>query len=120
MNPHEQLPLPSSDASQSETPIYLDEDEGVEPLNPYARPMGKKKAKEAKRKEKKSQASIEEMAIAIRSITETNQASINLIKKRDKDNQNYMMRYLALMEVKEDAKIMSKDTSKMTPPAKAW
>ena len=120
MSPHEQSPLPSSGASQSETPINLDDEEGVEPLSPHARAMGQKQAKELKRKGKKAQASVEEMAIAIRSIAETNQASVDLIKKRDEDNRNIAMRYLALEEAKEDERIMSKDTSNMTPPSKAW
>ena len=119
MSPHEQSPLPSSGASQSETPINLDDEEGVEPLSPHARAMGQKQAKELKRKGKKAQASVEEMAIAIRSIAETNQASVDLIKKRDEDNRNIAMRYLALEEAKEDERIMSKDTSNMTPPSKA-
>jgi hypothetical protein len=60
------------------------------------------------------------MVVAIRSIAEANQTSIDLVKKRDENTRNYTLRYLALEEAKVNARIMGRDTRIMALDSKAW
>jgi hypothetical protein len=99
----------------------LDDDEVLEtPSNSSSRPMGRKAAKEAKKKGKKVQDTSESIALAIQSMAESNQATIELIKKRDEDTRNHTRKVFELEEAKEEARIMAMDTSVMSPPSKAW
>lgn len=60
------------------------------------------------------------METTVESIAQSNYATIELIKKRYEDTLNHVARVLALEELKEDAQIMSKDTTKMSPESKTW
>lgn len=114
-------PRPTFSSPEIDSSVNLDDDEVLEtPPSPSSRPMGIKKAKEARRKGKNKQEKDDRVAIAVESIAQSNYATIELIKKRDENTRNHVARVLALEELKEDARIMSKDTTEMSPESKEW
>lgn len=77
---------------EMDSTVNLDDDEVLEtPLSPSSRPPGIKTTKEARKKRKQKHCSIE-------SITQSNCASVEQIKKMDEDTRNYAARVLAFEE----------------------
>ncbi|XP_050379646.1 uncharacterized protein LOC126796990 [Argentina anserina] len=108
-------------ASENDSPIDLEDDIVLEtPSSSIPRPIGQKRAKEAMRKGKKVQDAIESMALAIQAMAESNQASVELMRKRNEEIATHTRKVLAFEEAKEDTKVMAMDTNYMTPESKAW
>lgn len=108
-------------ASENESPIDLDDDEVMEtPPSSLPRPMGQKRAKEAMRKGKKVQDVASSLALSIQSMAESTQASVELVRQRNEEIAAHSKRVMELEEAKEDARIMGKDTSNMSPDEKRW
>nr|XP_011464550.1 PREDICTED: uncharacterized protein LOC105351553 [Fragaria vesca subsp. vesca] len=117
----EPLLRPTFDSKETDSPTNLDEEEVLEtPPSPSARPQGIKASKEAIRKGKKKQEKDDRVAIAIESLARSTAATVELIRKRDEDSRYHAARVLALEEEKEHTKIMSKDTTTLSPGSKLW
>ncbi|KAL6197198.1 hypothetical protein ACLB2K_032810 [Fragaria x ananassa] len=121
MDPPRTPPRPTFDSEETDSPTNLDEEEVLEtPPSPSARPPGIKASKEAIRKGKKKQEKDDRVAIAIERLARSTAATVELIRKRDEDSRYHAARVLALEEEKEHTKIMSKDTTTLSPGSKLW
>lgn len=119
--PSNSQPPPPPTDTESESPIDLDDDIVVEtPATSMPRPMGQKRAKEAMRKGKKDKDVAESMALSIKSMAESTQASVELVRQRNMEIAAHSKRVIQLEEEKEDVKIMSMNTSNMSPDEKRW
>ncbi|XP_040372061.1 uncharacterized protein LOC121052112 [Rosa chinensis] len=111
----------TTSVSENESPIDLDDEIVLEtPSSSMPRPMGQKRAKEAKKKGKKAQDAAESMALAIQAMAESIQASVELVKKRNEEMAAHTKKVFEFEEAKENARIMAMDTNSMTPQSKAW
>lgn len=112
---------PSPNSFQNESPIDLDDEVVLEtPTSSISRPIGIKKAKEVKRKGKKTQDATESMALAIQSMAESTQALVELVKKRNEEMAAHTKKVFEFEEAKEDARIMAMDTSTWSPERLRW
>ncbi|PRQ58743.1 putative post-transcriptional gene silencing PAZ-Argonaute family [Rosa chinensis] len=122
-NPQPSASYSTATASENESPIELDDDIISEtPSSSMPRPMGQKRAKEAKKKGKKAQDAAESMTLTIQAMAESTQASVELVKKRNEEVASHTKKVFEFEEAKEDARIMAMDidTNSMTPQSKAW
>ena len=86
-------------ASESESPIDLEEDEVMEtPPTSLPRPMGQKRVKEAMRKGKKVQDVASSLALSIQSMAESTRASIELVRQRNQEIAAHSKRVMELEE----------------------